>query len=69
MAPPRPSQVGKSATALALLLCALISHAGDNKQEFDEWRWAKLSELLDLIVPFKRSVYAELLKDFEHLGN
>lgn len=38
MAPPRPSQVGKSATALALLLCALISHAGDNKQEFDEYQ-------------------------------
>ena len=39
-----------------------------HKQEFDEWRWAKLNELLDLIIPFKRSVYAELLKDFAHLG-
>ena len=39
-----------------------------HKQEFDEWRWAKMSELLDLIIPFKRSVYKELLKDFAHLG-
>ena len=39
-----------------------------HKQEFDEWRWAKLNELLGLIIPFKRSVYKELLKDFAHLG-
>ncbi len=40
-----------------------------HKQEFDEWRWAKLSELIDLIIPFKRGVYEELLKDFAHLGS
>ncbi len=39
-----------------------------HKQEFDEWRWAKMSLVLDLIIPFKRSVYEELLKDFAHLG-
>ena len=38
-----------------------------HKQEFDEWRWAKMSELLDLIIPFKRSVYVELLQDFSYL--
>ena len=39
------------------------------KQEFDEWQWAKMSVVLDLIIPFKRSVYEELLKDFAHLGS
>ena len=40
-----------------------------HKQEFDEWRWAKMSMVLDLIIPFKRNVYVELLKDFAHLGS
>ena len=39
------------------------------KQEFDEWQWAKMSVVLDLIIPFKRNVYVELLKDFAHLGS
>jgi putative (di)nucleoside polyphosphate hydrolase len=39
-----------------------------HKQEFDEWRWAKMDELLDLIIPFKREVYVEVLRDFRHLG-
>ena len=32
--------------------------------EFDAWRWARLSETPDLIVPFKRPVYAEMAKRF-----
>jgi putative (di)nucleoside polyphosphate hydrolase len=39
-----------------------------HKQEFDEWRWAKMDELLDLIIPFKREVYVDVLKEFRHLG-
>jgi putative (di)nucleoside polyphosphate hydrolase len=39
-----------------------------HKQEFDEWRWAKMDELLDLIIPFKREVYVEVLKEFRLLG-
>ena len=39
-----------------------------HKQEFDEWRWAQMDELLDLIIPFKREVYVEVLKEFRHLG-
>jgi len=39
-----------------------------HKQEFDEWRWAKMNELIDLIIPFKRQVYEQLLADFSHLG-
>jgi putative (di)nucleoside polyphosphate hydrolase len=36
--------------------------------EFDSWRWAKMSELVGLIVPFKRSVYEELVRDFAALA-
>ena len=31
--------------------------------EFDAWRWAAPSELLDLVVPFKRDVYRAVLKE------
>lgn len=33
--------------------------------EFDAWRWAKLSEIPELIVPFKRPVYEEVAKRFQ----
>jgi putative (di)nucleoside polyphosphate hydrolase len=36
--------------------------------EFDSWRWAKMSELVGLIVPFKRGVYEELVRDFAPLA-
>ena len=39
-----------------------------HKQEFDRWRWARMDELMELIVPFKREVYAQVLAEFRHLG-
>jgi len=33
--------------------------------EFAEWRWAGVDELLDLIVPFKRPIYAEVLAAYK----
>jgi len=33
--------------------------------EFDAWRWSKLSEIPELIVPFKRPVYEDVAKRFE----
>jgi putative (di)nucleoside polyphosphate hydrolase len=39
-----------------------------HKQEFDQWRWARMDELLELIVPFKRQVYEQVLAEFRHLG-
>ncbi|WP_300033475.1 RNA pyrophosphohydrolase [uncultured Roseobacter sp.] len=33
-------------------------------QEFAEWRWLPVNDLVDNIVPFKRDVYAAVLKDF-----
>ena len=40
-----------------------------HKQEFDQWRWAKMSEVVDLIVPFKKPVYEQVVKAFGHLGS
>jgi putative (di)nucleoside polyphosphate hydrolase len=40
-----------------------------HNQEFDAWRWAPMDELIDLIVPFKRAVYAQVIADFRHLGS
>jgi putative (di)nucleoside polyphosphate hydrolase len=33
--------------------------------EFDAWRWVPRSELLNLIVPFKRPVYQAVLSEFQ----
>ena len=38
-----------------------------HKPEFDEWRWADINELEDLIVPFKRDVYSQVIAAFRHL--
>lgn len=35
--------------------------------EFDEWRWEKLSELPELVVPFKRDVYIKMVERFSYL--
>jgi putative (di)nucleoside polyphosphate hydrolase len=39
-----------------------------HKPEFDAWRWAGVDELLELIVPFKRGVYEQVLAEFAHLA-
>lgn len=36
--------------------------------EFRTWRWSPLAELPLLAVPFKRDVYAELVRRFGHLA-
>ena len=33
--------------------------------EFADWRWSKKSDMLESIVPFKKSLYQAVLKDFE----
>ncbi|HEY0269599.1 MAG TPA: RNA pyrophosphohydrolase [Sphingomonas sp.] len=35
--------------------------------EFRAWKWAEPSELPDMIVPFKRELYRDVLKAFSHL--
>ena len=39
-----------------------------HKPEFDAWRWARIDELLGLIVPFKRAVYEQVIRDFAALA-
>lgn len=39
----------------------------DDHQEFDDWRWGDLEETPDLIVPFKRNVYCEVVLAFTPL--
>jgi putative (di)nucleoside polyphosphate hydrolase len=36
----------------------------DTHAEFDAWRWAPLSEAVDLVVPFKRHVYEAVVRAF-----
>lgn len=47
-----------------------IDHPGDGAHtpEFDAWRWERLENLPQLIVPFKRDVYEKVVRDFAHLG-
>lgn len=41
---------------------------GGHKPEFDGWAWHDMRDLPDLIVPFKRAVYEEVLAGFMHLA-
>jgi len=36
--------------------------------EFSAWKWTPLATLPDLIVPFKRQLYSELVSEFGHLA-
>lgn len=36
--------------------------------EFCAWQWVDLSKTLDLIVPFKRDIYREVIDMFEDIG-
>jgi len=42
-----------------------IDHpAGGHEREFTAWRWERMEKLPALIVPFKRKVYARVVKEF-----
>jgi putative (di)nucleoside polyphosphate hydrolase len=45
-----------------------ITPAAGHKAEFDTWRWAPMDELMRLIVPFKRDVYAKVVAHFAPLA-
>lgn len=36
-----------------------------HEPEFAEWRWAAVDELVELIVPFKRALYAEIVAAYQ----
>jgi putative (di)nucleoside polyphosphate hydrolase len=37
-------------------------------QEFSDWKWADIDDLLRLIVPFKRETYAQVIAAFSDLA-
>ena len=41
---------------------------GGHEAEFDEWAWREMRELPEIVVPFKRGVYQELVAIFGHLA-
>jgi putative (di)nucleoside polyphosphate hydrolase len=41
---------------------------GKHKPEFSAWRWEKLARLPELVVPFKRRVYEEVVAAFSDIG-
>jgi len=40
----------------------------DDHPEFDTWKWVAMDQLTDLIVPFKRSLYENIVREFSHLA-
>lgn len=38
--------------------------AGGHRPEFDAWRWERMERLPDLIIPFKRRVYEQVVAAF-----
>jgi putative (di)nucleoside polyphosphate hydrolase len=42
----------------------ITSSRGGHKAEFDAWRWARAEELAELIVPFKRQIYRDVVTVF-----
>lgn len=42
----------------------ILNPGGGHKPEFDAWRWVPLAETPELIIPFKREVYREVVRLF-----
>ncbi len=47
---------------------SLIDITAHEHPEFSEWKWIKMHELPEVIVPFKRELYAALVAEFRHLA-
>ena len=41
---------------------------GHHKPEFIDWRWVEMKALPDLVVPFKRDIYEQVVKSFSRLA-
>lgn len=46
----------------------VVNPGGGHKPEFSDWRWERLENMPDLIVPFKRAVYVQVADAFAHLA-
>lgn len=47
----------------------IANPGGGHKPEFVEWRWERLENTPELIVPFKRPVYDHVVKNFTGFAN
>jgi putative (di)nucleoside polyphosphate hydrolase len=47
---------------------SLINITADAHPEFSEWKWIQMQQLPEVIVPFKRELYAALVAEFRHLA-
>jgi putative (di)nucleoside polyphosphate hydrolase len=46
-----------------------VAHpAGGHKPEFVEWRWERLTKVVDLVVPFKQPVYERVVREFKRFA-
>jgi putative (di)nucleoside polyphosphate hydrolase len=45
-----------------------IASPAGHKPEFDAWRWERMERLPELIIPFKRGVYEQVVAAFRHLA-
>lgn len=56
--------------ALRYLGCdADINLTAHKHPEFSAWKWVPLAEIHDLIVPFKRELYQDIVATFRHLAD
>lgn len=46
----------------------VLAPPGGFKPEFETWRWVRMEELADLIIPFKRQVYEQVVAVFADLA-
>jgi putative (di)nucleoside polyphosphate hydrolase len=42
----------------------VLNPAGGHEPEFTEWRWERIENLPDLVIPFKRETYERVVKAF-----
>lgn len=49
---------------MRFLGCDADINIDTEEPEFRAWRWADIDELVDLIVPFKRELYANVIAEF-----
>ena len=57
-----------AAPHVAALLAHHLAELRGHMAEFDRWEWKDMASLPDLIVPFKRSVYLQVMEAFGHLA-
>ena len=46
----------------------ILHPVGGHKPEFTEWRWEPMRNLPALIIPFKRAVYEEVVREFSRFA-